>query len=470
MPVEPERVRKLNAAAEQPGGKYVVYWAPANRRVDGNHGLLYAAEMANRCNLPVLYYEPLTFEHKYANDRLHTFMLEGAPENAKRARKAGLGYLCFLRRKPADPEDAIFDLAKDAAAIVTDDYPVYVVDDHNRDMPNRLNVACYAVDSSCVVPMARLAKREYAAYTIRPKIHRMLDEYLKPFDVLHVKRRFEGPAPSHHTEVTDTNIAEIIASSAIDHSVKPSTAFKGGRLAVEKRLQDFLEHNLSRYAEDRNHPSKHATSGMSPYLHFGQMSSLEIALKVKEYAKEHKIGAESYLEELLVRRELSFNYARHVKDPAKLSNLPDWCQQTMAKHARDKRDPTYSHKQLEFAETHDELWNAAQKEMLIRGKVHGYYRMYWGKKFLEWLPDYQEAVDLLIDIHGRYAVDGRDPNTFTNVLWCFGLHDRAWGERPIFGKLRYLSSDGMRHKTNTKAYIDEINQLDKTGQDPSRIE
>lgn len=470
MSVEPERVRKLNAAAEQPTGKYVIYWAPANRRVDGNHGLLYAAEIANRCGVPVLYYEPLTFEHKYANDRIHTFMLEGAPENARRARKAGLGYICFLRRKPEDPEDAIFELAKEAIAIVTDDYPVYIVEDHNRDMPGRLNVACYAVDSSCVVPMNRFAKREYAAYTIRPKMNRILKEYLKPPDPLRMKRRFEGPVSRFHTEVTDSNIGELVGSSAIDHSVKPSTAFKGGRRTAKKRLDDFLENNLSRYAKERNHPSKHATSGMSPYLHFGQISSLEIALAVQEYAAQHKLFADSYLEELLVRRELSFNYARHVKDPGSLQNLPDWCRQTMAQHADDKRDPRYTHRQLEFAETHDELWNAAQKEMLLRGKIHGYYRMYWGKKFIEWLPDYQEAADLMIDIHGRYALDGRDPNTFTNILWLFGLHDRAWAERPIFGKLRYLSSEGMRRKTDTRAYIDEIDRLVKTGKDDTRIE
>jgi deoxyribodipyrimidine photo-lyase len=208
---------------------------------------------------------------------------------------------------------------------------------------------------------------------------------------------------------------------------------------------------------------------MSPYLHFGQISSLEIALAVQEFANEHKLIPDSYLEELLVRRELAFNYVRHVKDPSDLGNLPGWCQETMAKHRSDKRNPQYTHRQLEFGETHDELWNAAQKELLLRGKIHGYYRMYWGKKFIEWLSDYQEAADLLIDLHGRYALDGRDPNTFTNVLWCFGLHDRAWGERPIFGKLRYLSAAGMRQKTDTRAYIDEINRLEKTGCDETRV-
>jgi deoxyribodipyrimidine photo-lyase len=197
---------------------------------------------------------------------------------------------------------------------------------------------------------------------------------------------------------------------------------------------------------------------MSPYLHFGQLSSLEIGLAVQEYAHRHKLIATEYLEELIVRRELAFNYTRSVENPGDLENLPDWCRQTMQQHSQDKRDPCYSPKQIEKAQTYDELWNATQKEMLLRGKIHGYYRMYWGKKIIEWSSGYQQAADTMIDIHGRYALDGRDPNTYTNILWCFGLHDRAWQERPIFGKLRYMSLEGMRRKTDTQAYIDEMNQ------------
>ena len=203
-------------------------------------------------------------------------------------------------------------------------------------------------------------------------------------------------------------------------------SFKGGRLEAERRLKDFLHSNLRRYANGRNEPSEHATSGMSPYLHFGQISALEIALRVQAYADAHKLIATEYLEELIVRRELAFNYARFVENPGDLKNLPDWCQQNMRKHERDKREPLYTREQLETAATYDELWNATQREMLERGKIHGYYRMYWGKKIIEWTRGYQEAADLMIDLHGRYALDGRDPNTYTNILWCFGLHDRPW--------------------------------------------
>jgi deoxyribodipyrimidine photo-lyase len=287
--------------------------------------------------------------------------------------------------------------------------------------------------------------------------------------VLNVKRRYERPLPEFHVEVTAANIPELVRSSEIDHSVPPSLSFKGGRREAEKLLNHFLESNLKRFDRDRNEPSEHATSHLSPYLHFGQISSMEVALAVKEHAARHHLMADGYLEELIVRRELSFNYVRHVERPERLENMPDWARETMRIHAKDKRDPLYPPKQMETAKTYDDLWNATQKEMLLRGKIHGYYRMYWGKKILEWSATYQDAVDFMIEMHGRYALDGRDPNTYTNVLWCFGLHDRAWGERPIFGKIRYMSETSTKRKTKSKAYINEILELERTGNDPSRI-
>jgi deoxyribodipyrimidine photo-lyase len=319
-----------------------------------------------------------------------------------------------------------------------------------------------------VVPMEEIKERQYAAYTIRPKIQRLLPKYLNAPDALKVKKRFAGVIPGFHTEVTDENIAELVKSCEIDHSVKPSLSFRGGSIEAEKLLKHFLENNLRRYGQARNEPSEHATSHMSPYLHFGQISSLEVALAAQDYGHRHKLIASEFQEELIVRRELAFNYTRHVEDPKSLKNLPDWCQQNMKNHARDKRDPAYTPRQIENAETYDELWNATQKEMILRGKIHGYYRMYWGKKILEWSRSYQEAVDTMVDIHGKYALDGRDPNTYTNILWCFGLHDRPWPERPIFGKMRYMSLEGMKRKTNTRAYMDEIAEMEKTGRDPRK--
>jgi deoxyribodipyrimidine photo-lyase len=459
MPVETERIVKLNSAPERPDRKYVLYWAQMNRRVDANHGLLYAAELANRHNLPLLYYEGLTCSYDYANDRLHTFILEGVPETARRLKAAGIGYVFYLRRTKDSPNHAVYDLAKDAAALVTDDYPVFIARRHNARVPDKVEVAYYAVDSSCVVPMRQIPERQYAAYTIRPKIKRLLPKFLRRPDGLRVKRRLDSALPAFHTDVTGKNIAELVASCDINHSIAPAIDFRGGRAAAERLLESFLENNLRRYAKDRNQPSEHATSHMSPYLHFGQISALEIALAVEDYARKHKLIADEYLEELIVRRELAFNYAAHTKNPESLDNLPDWVHTSMRTHARDKRDPCYTPKQLERAETYDELWNATQKEMLLRGKIHGYYRMYWGKKIIEWSRTYQEALNTMIDIHGRYALDGRDPNTYANILWCFGLHDRPFFDRPIFGTIRYMSLDGMKRKTDTAAYIGEIRRL-----------
>jgi deoxyribodipyrimidine photo-lyase len=469
MPVEPERIRKINDAQERPDRQYVLYWAQMNRRVDANHGLLYATEIANRLQLPVLYYEGLTCSYQYANDRLHTFILQGVPETGRRLKRAGIGYVFYLRRNAHAPNDIFHRLAKDAAAVVTDDYPVFIARYHNSRVPEKLDIPYYVVDSSCVVPMSQIQTRQYGAYTIRPKITKLLPQFLRLPDPLRVNRRFEEVVPSFHVRVRGEEIAELVRSCEIDHSINPSLSFEGGRSTAKRLLQFFLENNLKRFDRDRNEPAEHATSHMSPYLHFGQISSLEIALAVKEYAAHHRLMADGYLEELIVRRELSFNYVRYADRPERLENLPEWARETMRKHAGDKRNPVYTTEQLEQAETYDDLWNATQKEMMLRGKIHGYYRMYWGKKVLEWMPDYQSAADWMIDTHGRYALDGRDPNTYTNILWCFGLHDRAWGERPIFGKIRYMSGDSTRRKTDAKAYINEIKELERTGKDPTKV-
>jgi deoxyribodipyrimidine photo-lyase len=286
----------------------------------------------------------------------------------------------------------------------------------------------------------------------------MVEACLQPVPPLRVKRRFSGSLADLHTGVTASNIPELISSCEIDHSVAPSTEIRGGREEAECRLRHFLDHNLRRYAKLSREPAARATSGLSPYLHFGHISSLEVALAVRAYAAEHKLIADEFLEELIVRRELAFNFARFSPELDSLDALPDWARATLAKHARDRRDPAYTRGQFESAATHDALWNATQTELLTRGVIHGYYRMYWGKKIMEWSPTHEDALATMIYLHDRYALDGRDPNTYTNILWCFGLHDRPWSERPIFGMARYMTLDGMRRKTDVDAYIREVTQ------------
>jgi deoxyribodipyrimidine photo-lyase len=267
------------------------------------------------------------------------------------------------------------------------------------------------------------------------------------------------------TSVTGASVPELVGKCAIDHNIARSVSFTGGHEEARKRLEIFLERRLRRYAKESNQPSRHATSELSPYLHFGQISAVEVALAVRDYAAEHALIADEFLEELIVRRELAFNFARFSTGVESLDNVPDWCKRTMAKHAADARPNLYTPEQLERAETHDALWNATQKELLLRGKIHGYYRMYWGKKIIEWSPTYDQALRVMIHLHDVYALDGRDPNTYTNILWCFGLHDRPWSERPVFGQLRYMSLDGMKRKTDTAAYIAEIAYIERTGKD-----
>ncbi len=462
-----ERVQQLNEKPVRPDAEYVLYWAQMNRRAAVNHGFQYAVALANRLRLPVLVYEGLTCSYPHANDRLHTFILEGIPSNAANFRAAGAGYLFHLRRRQSDPNDALLKVATRAAAVVTDDYPVFVTRKWNPSLAAKVGVAAYAVDSSCVVPMSRMTKREYAAYTIRPKIQKLLPQYLAPLAEVRPHRSWDQPQPwpELHTEVERTAIPGLVASCEINHTIAPSTAFRGGSAEAQRRLSEFLERRLARYASGRNEPSEHATSNMSPYLHFGHVSSLDLALRVKQFAEAHGLMSAEYLEELIVRRELAFNYARFTERPESFCNLPDWAKTTLRKHATDVRQPRYSPEQLERAETHDDLWNATQKEMLLRGKIHGYYRMYWGKKIIEWSETCQTALEVMIDLHDRYALDGRDPNTYTNILWCFGLHDRPWTERPIFGQIRYMSYDGMKRKTNIGAYIREIDYLERTGKE-----
>jgi deoxyribodipyrimidine photo-lyase len=465
MPVEPARSRLLNDAPRRQGGRYVLYWSQMNRRVDSNHALAHAAEVANENGLPLLVYEGLACTYKAANDRLHTFILEAVPETAKKLKAMGAGHFFYLRARRSDPNDLLYRLAAQAYCVITDDYPVFIAAENNTRVSEKIGVAFIAVDSSCIVPMSRHEKRAYGAYTIRPKIRRELPVWLKPMGIPKLKRVWNDKLLQAdlrwlRTRVDATQIPSLVASCEINHAVHSIADCKGGYSEARQRLDRFLETRLSNYAREGNQPSRHATSELSPYLHFGHISSLEVALAVKEYAGEHRLIADEFLEQLIVRRELAFNFARFTTNPESLDALPDWCKRTMAKHSGDVRPYLYTSEQFERAETHDPLWNACQKELLIRGRIHGYYRMYWGKKIIEWSPSYEDALREMIRLHDIYALDGRDPNTYTNVLWCFGLHDRPWGERPVFGQLRYMSLEGMRRKTDTGAYMKEIEELE----------
>ncbi len=428
-----------------------------NRRVESNHALNFAVELANSLSLPVLATEELTCDYPYASDRLHAFALEGVPELAKSFAKLGIGYAFHLHRRRGEPV-ALEGLAADAAAIVTDDHPL-----NGPDLV--ADQAAYAVDSSCVVPAALIEKRCYAAYSLRPRINKLLPVYLKPLPRLRPEIPFRGRLPSPAIEIQAGEIPGLLSACEIDHGVAPSPAYRGGRAEAERVLNRFLDSRLRRYAREKNQPAAHATSELSPYLHAGYLSPLEVALAVREHSRQEKTASDEFLEELIIRRELAFNLARYASNPQSFAELPEWARETLGEHAGDRRDPLYSCEQLERAETHDELWNAAQKELLLRAKIHGYYRVYWGKKILEWSAGPEEALAVMLRLNDRYALDGQDPNSYANILWCLGLHDRPWPERPVFGTVRYMSSEGMQRKTDVKAYLREIEYLERTGKE-----
>ena len=420
----------MNDAAVRSAADYVLYWSRYNRRAAFNHALNRAVQWANQLDLPVLFYEQLDRRDPFGNHRLHLFLSEGAANNAADVGDLGIGYAAG---------DNVAAEASGAALVVTDDHPLA------PGAPD-FGIRTEAVDSSCIVPMSRFPKQEYAAYSLRPKMRKLLPEFLRSPQKPRVRQAWRG------------NRAEI------DHAAGPRAEFRGGAGAAHKQLGEFLRHRLRRYARDKNEPAARATSDLSPWLRSGHISSLEVALKVSQYAERHKLIADEFLEELIVRRELAYNFARYSPRLDSLGALPAWARETLRRHARNRRPATYTPDQFEAAATHDALWNATQRELLLRGKIHGYYRMYWGKKIIEWSPTHAEALATMIRLHDRYALDGQDPNTYANILWCFGLHDRPWPQRPVFGTVRYMSLAGMEPKTAVSRYIESVEALERSAE------
>lgn len=455
-----ERVQLLNSKTAKTDGKYVLYWMQMFKRTSYNHALNFAISQANERKLPLVVYEGLKFYYPWANDRLHTFILEGVEEKRKAFEKLGIKYVFYLQKDDKSPKQTVAKLAKDAALIVTDDFPCFIIPDHNRAIVEKAEIPVYAVDSNGVIPMSKFEKEEYAAYTIRPKINKMLGDYLKPFEEEKIKiKSLNLKVDCPDTEVTAENIADLVKECDIDHSVKPSQFYKGGTMNGRKRLKKFVSEILADYDEARNKPEKDGSSRLSSYLHFGFLSPLEIALAVKD-SDAPKDAKDAYLEELIIRRELSYNFTQFNKDYDSLKSLPEWVQKTMREHIDDKREVIYSLEELESGETHDELWNAAQREMLVTGEMHNYVRMLWGKNVIGWTNSYEEAFAILEHLNNKYCLDGRNPNSYAGILWCFGKHDRPWMERKVFGTIRYMTSGSTGKKFDSKKYIEWTKTLE----------
>ncbi len=441
--VEEERVKTLNREAPA-RGDYVLYWMQASQRASCNHALAYAAAAANERTQPLVVFFGLTPSYPDANLRHYRFMLEGLAETQAELAERGIA---LVVRKKLPPRGAI-ELSRRASIVVVDRGYLRLQRQWRREAASRMPCPLIQVESDVVVPIEEASpKEEYAAATLRPKLNRLLEHFLVP---LREEQPIQSSLPLGLESMDLSCIDDVLARLRIDRSVLPVGGIRGGASQAKARLDAFIEKDLDTYGERRSDPSLERGSGMSPYLHFGQISPLHIALVVK---KAGGAGGDAFLEELIVRRELSMNFILHNLDYDSLQGLPPWALTTLREHAQDKREYAYSLRELEEGRTHDPYWNAAQREMVSTGRIHNYMRMYWGKKIIEWSASPEDAYTAAIYLNDRYELDGRDPNGYTGVLWCFGKHDRAWKERPVLGKLRYMSADGLRRKFDMDSYV-----------------
>lgn len=449
--IEAERIQVMKGG-QQEGGQYVLYWMQQAQRVRYNHALTYAIEEANARKLPVVVVFGVTDDYPEANERHYAFMLEGLRDVAVALKKRKIRFVM----KHQSPEEAALSLVKDAALLVMDRGYLKIQKMWRSRVVAGAPCGVVQVESDVVVPVDVVTnKEEYAARTIRPKIHKVLDDYWVPLDDVKVKRSslkmdFKG------LDVLDVD--GVLAKMKIDRRVGRVDTFVGGEVAAQKMLQSFVRSRLDGYATRRNDPNVNGVSHMSPYLHFGQVSPLDILLQMQDAAGETE-DTEAYLEELVVRRELSMNFVDQNLDYDKYDALPDWAKKTLAKHEDDVRDYVYDLETWELGKTHDPYWNAAQMEMVKTGKMHNYMRMYWGKKIIEWSETSQQAFEMALYLNNKYELDGRDANSFTGVAWCFGKHDRPWKERAVFGMVRYMNDKGLRRKFDADGYVERVNAL-----------
>jgi deoxyribodipyrimidine photo-lyase len=450
--IQPERIKVLNDKSVR-DGRYVLYWMQAAQRAEYNHALEYAVQKANELKKPVVVFFGIIEGWPEANHRHYYFMLEGLQEMQKSLEAEGLQMVIQHRA----PDSGAIELAREAALLVVDAGHLRIQKNWRRNVAKQVDCAFYEVETNLIVPVEEASSKEnFSAGTFRPRITKKLDSFLVPLKLRKPKLDSLGLRfPSFDIENIETTLSKL----KIDRSVAKVDTFHGGTCEAKRRLSDFLRDKLDHFGERRNDPTADYTSNMSPYLHFGQISPLYIALQAQ---KTSSGGKDNFLEELIVRRELSYNFVFYNDRYDTFACLPPWAHETLTCHGKDKREYVYSPAQFENARTHDPYWNAAQKEMVITGKMHGYMRMYWGKKILEWSENPRTAFETALYLNNKYELDGRDPNGFAGVAWCFGKHDRAWAERPVFGKVRYMNAAGLKRKFDADAYVKKIEALETT--------
>jgi deoxyribodipyrimidine photo-lyase len=453
---EDPRMAVRDGAQIDPDGRCVIYWMRRAQRAFDNPALESAIALANAIEKPVVVFFALRMRHRRANLRHYTFMIEGLADTAARLDRRDIGFVMRASTtRLAGDEFARFATAMRPAAIVTDRNPLSSIDGWRRQIPREVRAPVLNVDANVIVPTALIGREHYAARTIRPKIHAQLERFLVPIGNRKVRVALLQPRglQSHQLEsIIPTR--DKLDAFAIDRTVGVAPDFIGGTTAALARLKRFVGDNLAHYATRRNAPQIDGTSGLSPYLHYGQIGPHTIALAVRD-ADVPADNRRAFLEELIVRRELAINFTTYNRRYASIESCEPWALGALERHSNDRRSHVYTERQLDHAETHDPLWNAAQRQMVETGWMHGYMRMYWAKKILEWSPSPRVAYKIAVRLNDRYELDGRDPNGYAGIAWAIGgKHDRAWGpERPIYGTVRYMSAASTGRKFDSKAYI-----------------
>jgi len=439
-------------------GKCIVYWMQRAQRGVDNPAVDLAIAIGNQLNLPVIAYFSAISNFPHANLRHYTFLNQGLADIEEDLAERNVTFV--VRRPPNNSLEALLREV-DAAMVLGDENPCREPERWRKVLARRLDLPFWTVDADVVVPSSVFPKHQYMLHIMRPKLNAELPKYLVPLPGTQARKTWPRPR-DFESFAARNDVTEGWRN--LDRSVRPVDSFTGGTHAALKRLNHFIKNQLADYDRQRNHPEVDGTSQMSPYLHFGHISPLTIALAVDDAVKRgaaSQAARDSYINELIGWRELSVNFVKHVPNYDSVECAPEWAQKTLREHARDRRDPIYTLEQLERAETYDELWNAAQMQMVKMGWMHNYLRMYWAKKILEWTPNPAKAWEYAVILNDKYELDGRDPNGYNGIAWAIGgVHDRPWFDRPIFGTIRYMSGGSTGKKFDSKRYIRQVEELE----------